>query len=295
VTSLTDLHPALEQACAVAGLDAQDAEPVRLGENAIFRLPGGVVIRVSRPGQQAAARREVAVSRWLADSGVAAVEALREIDQPVEAGNRSVTFWRELPGHQQGNPVQVATALKNLHALPVPGNVPLGTLDPFVRLAERISSAATLPSEDRDWLAARLADLQEQWAALAPQLPACVVHGDAWAGNVVATDDGRIVLLDLERCSIGPHQWDLVSTAVKYATCGLLERADYQRFCDAYGSDVTAWSRFPLLRDIRELRMSCYISQQAADHPAFQHEAQFRVDCLRGRHGPRPWAWTPAE
>jgi Ser/Thr protein kinase RdoA (MazF antagonist) len=295
VSSPTDLNATLEQACAIVGLKADNAEPIRLGENAIFRLPGGIVVRISRPGQQSAAKREVAVSRWLNDSGVPAVEALRDIRQPVEIDERSVTFWRELPAHQHGTLAQVAGVLKQLHALPAPAGLHLGKLDPFVRLAERIDSAATVPADDRAWLSARLVELQGEWRALAPGLPTCVVHGDAWAGNVVATEDGRTVLLDLERCSIGPHQWDLVSTAVKYVTYGGIGQADYRQFCDAYGSDATAWSGFSVLRDIRELRMTSYVAQQAASDPSFEREARLRIGCLRGWCGPRPWGWMPAE
>ena len=70
-----DLAAILQAACAQAGLNATGAEPVRLGENAIFRLPGGVIARIARAGQQQAARREIAVSRWLNASGVSAVAA----------------------------------------------------------------------------------------------------------------------------------------------------------------------------------------------------------------------------
>ena len=100
----------------------------------------------------------------------------------------------------------------------------------------------------------------------------------------------RIVI----RCSVGPRQWDLVSTAVKYVTYGHVDKDEYQQFCDAYGFDLTTWSGFTVLRDIRELRMTCYVAQQAAEYPSFQREAGLRVDCLRGRCGPQPWAWTPA-
>jgi hypothetical protein len=295
MSSLTGLHATLEQACAAVGLKAESAEPIRLGENAIVRLPGGIVVRVSRPGQQVAAQREVAVSRWLNDSGVPAVEAIRDIRQPVEMGECSVTFWHELPVHKHGTLAQVARVLKQLHALPLPTDPPLGRLDPFVRLAERINGARTVPDDDRAWLGGRLADMQGQWRALGPRLPACVVHGDAWAGNVVATDDGRVVLLDLERCSIGPLQWDLVSTAVKYVTYGRIDQAEYGQFCAVYGADVIEWNGFPLLRDTRELRMTCYVAQQAAVDRNFEQEAWLRVGCLRGQRGPRPWPWTPAE
>jgi aminoglycoside phosphotransferase len=287
-------HRVLVDACAVAGLDPSGAEPIRLGENAIFRLPGGVVARVARPGQLAAARKEVHIARWLAEQHVPAVRAIDIPDQPVLIGERAVTFWEELPAHRHGTPVEVAEAIRRLHDLQVPKDVPLGELDPFVRLAERIDTATTLPANDRTWLRGHLDDLRTRYAELPHGLPWCVVHGDAWIGNVVATERGEIVLLDLERCAVGPPEWDLISTAIKHTSFGWLTTTDYQDFCRRYGHDVTGWPGFALLRDIRELRMTCYVAQRAAEHSEAQTEAQVRVDCLRGRSGSRPWTWTPA-
>ena len=278
----------------MVGLDASGAQVVRLGENAIYHLPGGVIARICRAGQQPAARREVAVSRWLGASGVAAVVALRDIQQPVEVGDQAVTFWEELPAHQQGTPVQVATVLKKLHGLPVPEDVPLGLLHPFVRLSERIQGAA-IAADDRAWLVGQMTRLREQWSALGPRLPTCVVHGDAWAGNVVATADGRVVLLDLERCSVGPPEWDLVSTAIKYVTYGGISQPEYDEFAHCYGRDVAVWEHFELLRDMRELRMTCYAAQHAARGRGYLAEATLRIRCLRGLSGPRPWSWRPVE
>jgi hypothetical protein len=293
VTTPDDLAAVLEAACAQAGLSAAGAEPIRLGENAIFRLPDGVVARIARVGQQSVARREIAVSHWLNAAGISAVAAWGDLDQPVDVSGRSVTFWDELPPHAPGSLPQVAAVLRRLHAIPIPETVPLGTLDPFVRLRERIGQAATLTGENRAWLADRLAALERDWAALSGTMPTCVVHGDAWTGNVAATHDGRVILLDLERCSLGPPEWDLVSTAVKYVTFGQVTRADYQQFCDDYGQDVTNWADFHVLRDIRELRVTCYAAQQAAEQPRLADEAGLRVSCLQGRHGPRPWPWAP--
>jgi aminoglycoside phosphotransferase (APT) family kinase protein len=116
-----------------------------------------------------------------------------------------------------------------------------------VRLRERIGQAATLTGEDRAWLADRLEALERDWAALGDSMPTCVVHGDAWTGNVAATRDSHTILLDLERCSLGAPEWDLVSTAVKYVTFGQVTQADYLHFCDAYGQDVTNWTGFHVL------------------------------------------------
>jgi hypothetical protein len=91
-----DTQALLAAACARVGLDATGAAPIRLGENAILRLPSKVVARISRPGQADAAAREVAVARWLGGHGVRAVEPIG-VPQPVEIDGRAVTFWHELP------------------------------------------------------------------------------------------------------------------------------------------------------------------------------------------------------
>lgn len=284
----------LHHACREAGIDATGAEPLRLGENAIFQLPGRIVARIARPGQHGAATREVRIARWLVDHGIPAVRALDGVAQPIDAHGRAVTFWYELPDHRKGTPAQVAQALRRLHDLPITQGHPFSDLEPFVRLSERITAATSLTDDDRDWLHQHLAALQDRYATVPAGLPHTVLHGDAWVGNVVATNDDQVVLLDLERASIGPPEWDLVSTAIKHTSFAWITAAEYRDFCDRYGHDVTTWVGFTLLRDIRELRMTCYLAQHAAEYPGAQPEAELRVACLRGRHGPRPWSWSPA-
>jgi Ser/Thr protein kinase RdoA (MazF antagonist) len=203
----------------------------------------------------------------------------------------AVTWWHELPPHRHGTALQVADQLRRLHNLPLP-DFDIGRLDPFVRLAERIDAATTLTDADRVWMRERLAELQASYQKLPPGLSHSVVHGDAWIGNVVATDDGQVVFLDLERCSIGPPEWDLVSTAVKAFTLEGISVGDYDRFVDSYGHDVTQWAGFETLRDIREFRLVCMAGQVAGENPARADEAALRLACLRGEYGPRPWHWT---
>lgn len=288
-TSGTELSETLRTACLTAGIDPADAERLRMSENAIYRLPGGVVVRISRPGQQAAASREVAVARWLEAAGVDAVQVWPGVEQPVEVDGRAVTFWRELPPHRRGTPAQVAGALKQLHGLVPPASFDLGQVAPFVRLSERINSANFLPDDDRLWMCEHLAVLRQRWEKLPTGLPWCVIHGDAWVGNVVATDDGRVILLDLERTSIGPPEWDLVHTAIKWTSFGWLSAKQYGEFCDVYGYDVTAWEGFELLRDIREFRMTMMAVQTAATDSQWREQANQRLRCLQGRVSERPW------
>lgn len=116
------------------------------------------------------------------------------------------------------------------------------------------------------------------------------MHGDAWPGNIVRTANG-VLMMDLEHFSIGPPEWDLVSTAVRAKTTGAVSAREYTRFCAVYGYDVTAWEGYPVLARARELRMVTYAAQHAIGNTEWRSQAQFRIDCLRGRSGPRPWSW----
>ncbi|MER0241044.1 aminoglycoside phosphotransferase family protein [Streptomyces sp. HSW2009] len=286
---------ALAQACRTAGFPgAEMAEPLRLAENETWRLPDHqVVVRIVAPGQALAAGREVRVARWLAANDVPTLHPL-DIPQPVDIdGGRAATFWQQLPDHRHGTITDVATALRALHSLPAPEFLP--PLDPFVRVADRLAAATTLNEDDRRWLSGLSADLAAAWRERPPGAPDAPVHGDAWPGNIVRTTTGHVLMIDLERFSVGPPEWDLVSTAVRFTTTGAVTASQYATFCTAYGgqaADVTQWSGYATLAGIRELRMITYAAQHAARHPKWADQAQHRIDCLRGRRGPRPWHWT---
>ncbi|MFK4086130.1 phosphotransferase family protein [Kribbella sp. NPDC020789] len=150
-----------------------------------------------------------------------------------------------------------------------------------------------MTADDRGWLRGQLSRLRASFDDLPSGLPRAAIHGDAWAGNVVVAADGPI-LLDLERFSAGPPEWDLVSTAVRLRTFGTMTAAEYAGFADTYGYDVLEWDGFEVLRDIRELRVTCYAAQRATENPSFRAEAALRVASLRGLRGERPWTdWKP--
>ncbi|MGW4739179.1 phosphotransferase family protein [Nocardia xishanensis] len=203
-----------------------------------------------------------------------------------------MTFWKELLTHKGGTEQEIAVALRQLHALPPPPF--LTEVAPFVRLAERIDAAHTLPDCDRQWMRDHLNELHSGWEDLPEGLPWGPVHGDAWEGNVVTTVAGMTLFVDLERASIGPPEWDLNLHCDQAQFIRLDHRRAVRRFCDVYGHDVTSWLGFALLRDIREMGMRCMTVQVAGMNPDHARQAQLRVDCLRGRFGPRPWSgWEP--
>jgi len=292
--STADTVRVLEEACRIAGVPFEGVGLIRSGENTIYRLSEQRVARIGRLGQIDVAAKEIRIARWLQLNNISAVSPLEEAQaQPIDVRGIPVTFWRELPKHRNGTPPEVATALRRLHALPRPTEFELGLLAPLARLDKRIQEAVTLSQDDRDWLQRRAEDLGNRYRILPDGLAYSAIHGDAWVGNVVVTAAGTTVLLDLERFSWGPPEWDLVSTAIKSSSFGWITDADYARFVENYGYDVTRWSGFEVLRDLRELRMTCHIAQQAALYPEWALEAQLRTDSLRGKRGDRPWPWTP--
>ena len=289
---MTEPLDALHRAASKARIDTSTIELIRAGENHLYRLPHRVVGRVARPGEAKSVERETVVARWLNASGINAVRPIG-IEQPIVIDERAVTFWEELPPHRNGTVQEVATTLKQLHSLPIPEQLAGLRLTPFVRLNERIAEAKSITDEERHWLLDHLDELRQRWSSRPVGAPECIVHGDAWAGNVVNADGQGVTLLDLERCAVGPPEWDLASTAVRYTTFGTMDADEYREYCTAYGRDVTAWEGYELFRDIRELRVTCYAIQRARDDLTLTDEAQLRIDCLRGTHGPRPWTWIP--
>ncbi|MFJ6902330.1 aminoglycoside phosphotransferase family protein [Streptomyces hokutonensis] len=279
----------LREVVAAAGLSTEGARPIRFAENDLWRLPANMVVRIARAGQDAAAAREVAVTRWLAEHDFPAVRPL-PMEQPVHAGGRAATFWEELPEHHHGTESDLAPLLRRLHDLPKP-SFRIGRLNPFVRIPDRLSLARSVSDDDREWLLHRLKTLRQEWEHLPSGQPECVIHGDAWGGNCAVTTDGT-VLMDFERTSEGPPEWDLTSTAIKHDTFGTLSAEGYRRYCEAYGYDVMAWAGYPILRGIRELRLVSFALQIADQNPPALGQAQYRIACLRGQQGPRPWGWT---
>ena len=65
-------QPVLRKACKRAGLSGDNAQLLRIGENAIFQLASApIVVRIGRSADRLPrVQREVCVARWLADAEV---------------------------------------------------------------------------------------------------------------------------------------------------------------------------------------------------------------------------------
>ncbi|MEV0924254.1 aminoglycoside phosphotransferase family protein [Streptomyces spongiicola] len=262
---------------AAAGLP-RDGELLALGENAVFAV-GGIVVRIGRGADLLErARRELAVSEWLAAAGVPAVRAAEPRARLVEG--HPVTVWHRLPkAVRPAEPRDLAPLLRRVHALPeAPFTLPrrelLGGVERWLRLAgDAIDPAdAAYLRERRDGFATAV-------AALAPHLPRGPIHGDALPRNVLVGPDGP-VLVDLETFSSDLREHDLVVLALSRDRYGLAPAA-YDAFTRAYGWDVREWDGCAVLRGARETASCAWVAQHAPTNSRALAEFRRRVASLR--------------
>ncbi|MGW1881376.1 phosphotransferase enzyme family protein [Streptomyces sp. NPDC001970] len=271
-----------------AGLAAQDATLLALGENAVFGA-GDVVVKVGRSAELLKrAERELAVAGWLEKAGVPAVRAAEPKARLVES--HPVTLWHRLPkAVRPAEPRDLAPLLRQVHALPaapfaLPRRELLGGVERWLRLA-----GDAIDTADAAYLRERRDGFSAAAAALTPHLPPGPIHGDALPRNVHVGPDGP-VLVDLETFSSDLREHDLVVLALARDRYGLAPEA-YDAFAAAYGWDVRDWPGCPVLRGARETASCAWVAQHAPSNPRALAEFRRRVASLR--EGDTEVRWYP--
>ena len=272
---------ALHDAVAVAGLSAHGARLIRLFGTAVYHLPAaGAVARIApltSPAHLTQVATSVHVTRWLAASGFPAVEPL-PVDQPLTSHRCVITFWKYLPQHgPDPSTADLGHLLRALHQLPPPP-IPLPAYQPLTSIGRAIQASRAIDDDDRSWLSGHHDRLLANYARLAFELPAGVIHGDAWRGNLLR--DGHIaVLADWDTVSTGPRETDLIPT-LQASRFGL-PSAQRDAFITAYGHDIRDWDGYQVLRDIRELSTLSALLRDGSVSPAARRELQARLRSLR--------------
>ena len=279
----------LETACKLAGLEAQDAELVRMGENAMYRLASGdVMARVGRSVE--ASRKELHVADWLGCHGFPAAR-LAEVSQPVAETDVAVTFWEFIASSEPpARSAELGTVLRELHSLPAP-DFSLPEFRPMPKVSDRLARiGARLPSQEREFLANRKQELEDQFRSLDFNLGVGPIHGDAHRSNLLRDRHaGRVRLIDFEDFCVGPREWDLCVEAVGYWALNWISDEDYERYVDACGFDALSWSGFNVIRAIRELNMTTWLAQMLGQSSAVDAEVMKRIRDLRNDDVPRDW------
>jgi Ser/Thr protein kinase RdoA (MazF antagonist) len=276
----TTSEAAVRAAVAVAArFTVNSTEPVVLadGANIVVHLrPAPVVAKVAastpevRPRVQDWLQRELDVSAFLAAEGAPVVPASPEVPATVQHGDGHVmSFWRYLPpaGSSRERPDEqtIGSMLRDLHAVlrryprALPELAPLQDIPVFLaRPQTQVNDdgkAALAAAYQR--LTAQLKQLKQlkqlnktdEWQAL---------HGDAGAGNLMATDRGWL-WHDFEDTCSGPLAWDLAaSTASQYQ--------DGPRVLAAYGYPVNP-QELAACEQLRRLHLTVWYNLYAERLP----------------------------
>lgn len=288
--STDNLADALAAVCAATGLDPAGARLVRCTNNAVFELATRpVIVRiVASTALRHRVDKVVRVATWLAEHEVPAVRLLPGIVQPVPAGRYLATVWDTVPAagpRPRGR--DLAKLLRRLHALPEP-SFRLPSWRPLADVRARLSEADGLDRADLAFLLNRYAEVRERLAATEFPGRPVLLHGDAHLGNLVPGPAGP-VLCDFDSAARGPVEWDLTPLAV-----GVVRFGDpagrYREFVRTYGLDVTRSPVFPVLREVRELKLITSVLPILSSRPEVRPEFRRRLaDVRRGDDSAR-WA-----
>ena len=276
-------HHELDAVCGALDLDPSGAQMLPSRSNTVFHLPAdAVVMRLSSatPTNEARAARIVSLTRWVAAHGGPAL-APTPHPQPVREAGTVATLWPYLPSPCIPTARDLAGTVRELHHLdaqppPLPEHQPLARLHEALDL-DTARDQPVLPTDSRHWLLARAARLQHAYDTTTTPLGHGLIHGDIQLDNLLQDHDGRWLLIDWDRASHGPRKFDLA-----FAVPDHFHEPDTNRteFSVAYGYDITAWTGWPLIRDLTEPHSLAGYVRRAATNPAARDELHRRVDSL---------------
>ncbi|MFI1391592.1 phosphotransferase [Streptomyces griseoaurantiacus] len=189
------LAPVLQEACTTAGLDCRGAELLRLGSNAVYRLPSlPIVVRIARdPSLLEEMDRAVKVARWLEAQDFPANRVPASVAQPLVVGGLVVTFWESVQDSEEFATVgELADLLRRLHWLEEPESLGLPYFDPLAKLTASLEGLDGVAGEDREFLEQRAAKLAKDYDRLDFVLPFGMIHGDANIGTSSAIGRDRL-------------------------------------------------------------------------------------------------------
>jgi Ser/Thr protein kinase RdoA (MazF antagonist) len=278
VTYQETLAAAAVKVAASLGVHATDPVILADGANVIVHLsPAPVVAKVAastpavRPDNAAWLQRELDVVRFLAGRGVPVMTPSPEVPPVVHHGDGQVmSFWRYLspvpglageetigsmlrdlhaelrgyPAQLRDNPAQLRDNPAQLPFLAPLGDIPAFLARPQTRLAAGQAAA----------LAAAHARLTAQLDHGRGQS----LHGDAGAGNLMATDAGW-VWHDFEDTCTGPVAWDLAASTA--SAC-----LDGPRILAAYGEPVDP-AQLEVCQQLRRLHLTVWYNLYAERLP----------------------------
>jgi Ser/Thr protein kinase RdoA (MazF antagonist) len=275
---------------ARADLDVRDAQLVKFTNNAVFRLTRApVVVRIAGSAtMRSRVPKIIHVARWLAQHDAPAVRLLPDVPQPLAVDGHLATLWRTVPSiGPKPSGSDLGAILRRFHTLPAPP-FELPSWKPVEEIRQRLDEPEGLDPADLAFLLERCDAIEEQLARVEYVLPSGPIHGDAFLGNLIAGPDGPVIC-DFDSSSTGPREWDLTPVAVGKLRFDYPGDA-YSELARSYGFDVTQWRGFPILRQIRELKLVTSVVPILRSNPSIYDQWAYRLQSFK--RGDTTAKWT---
>jgi Ser/Thr protein kinase RdoA (MazF antagonist) len=286
----TDPWLAMRRAATAAGLDATGAQLIHHYSNAIYLLPAQNAVARITYGHDAAEQvaRSQAITGWLAQERQFPVTQPLDGTSPVTVGTAVVSFWTYYPQLENAPPLtsaHLAVLLRLLHQSGMPP-ITLPTWVPLASLQATIADpelSAILTEDERAWILCQITEIRDKIASLDWPLGTGLIHGDAWAGNLLSapgTSPTGVVLGDWDWVSTGPREIDLIPTwhaTVRYGKSPFW----ISDFAARYGYDLTRWEGYPVLIAMRDLVQLTGPIRRAGDSVPHRQVLRQRLDSLR--------------
>ncbi|MFB7600815.1 phosphotransferase [Streptomyces sp. NPDC056160] len=288
-TTFTAQEDAIRDACRALGLFARGLTPLRRHATSVYLLPHDrIVVRASPWDQRKAVGRSVALTRWLAEQGLAVTEAIN-VPQPIDRPPYTITLWTHY--HQTKgtppSPKHLGGLLRRLHSLPPPP-IELPPYQPLAALGETVHQSSTLSGSDRSWLQEAMVLALDAYSRLDFPLGEGLVHGDAYPGNTL-WNGTRALLGDWDEAAFGPRELDLANTfqGVRFGRT----QQELRAFAHAYGYNPAQWPGLPVLTRMRDLHaLGSFIRRADKGDGAAVEQLAFRLTTLRNDDHDAPWS-----
>jgi hypothetical protein len=296
-TGQPDHWLAMHRASAATGLDAAGAQLIHHYSNAIYLLPAHQAVARVTYGHDAAERitSSQAVTRWLVQEQHFPATQPLEGTTPVTVSNAVVSFWNYYPQPAGSPPLtseHLAVLLRLLHHAPAPPIAPRAWI-PLESLHATVAHPAlsAVLADERAWITGRITEVRATIADLDWPLGTGLIHGDAWAGNLLSCPSASpagAVLGDWDWVSAGPREIDLIPTwhaAARYGKPASWVSA----FTARYGYDLASWEGYPVLMAMRDLVQLTGPIRRARDSDRHRQALRQRLGSLRSADITSAW------
>jgi Ser/Thr protein kinase RdoA (MazF antagonist) len=281
---------ALRVACAEVGLASGSAELLYDRANTVYKLADMPIVARLRytHGSRMMMERltaSIKVTAWLHRQGFPTVVPV-DVQQPVETDGYVATFWQFVDATRPPweDVESLGLLLQWLHEIGTPAGY-LPVTSPLGSMLEDTTRCSWLDKRRKSWLLDRLNELQQRYDAATWTLGCGLIHGDAYAENLIHTRDGP-VLADWDSVSYGPREQDIVPTSIRHRF-GRPE-VEWRQFCAAYGVNPDDLPGLALLSEMREVRtLVPYV--RSISNSAAQVEVRRRIDDLMTGMQKEPW------